>query len=155
MEKKWRERFQYYLFAEWLCWVQIIGSLWLIKEYWFFFSSLLRTFRGCRRRRWDIWYWMAWQHHRGPRRSTKKKTKTDPWVQCGSIKKTKAMQLEANSPIPVIVTACLVYNIKELWIMYLKSGKDSLLQASVDSPSSWQRSDHQVSSLEPCLINNW
>lgn len=28
--------------------------------------------------------------------------------------KPKAMQLEAKSPIPVILTACLVYNIKEL-----------------------------------------
>lgn len=32
-------------------------------------------------------------------------------------------------------------------------GPDSLLQASVDSPSSWQRSDHRVSSLGSCSIS--
>lgn len=32
-------------------------------------------------------------------------------------------------------------------------GPDLLLQASEGSPSSWQRSDRQVSSLEPCSTN--
>lgn len=39
------------------------------------------------------------------------------------------------------------------WRVSLVRGPDSLLQASVGSPSSWQRSNHRVSSLEPCLIS--
>lgn len=46
---------------------------------------------------------------------------------------------------------CLIMNLPDF---AFDLGRDLLLQASVDSPSSWQRSDHQVSNLEPCLMNN-
>lgn len=94
---KRREIFQCYLVVRWVQQVLINSSLWLIKNKTCDFPSLLRTFRGCRRRRWDIWYWMALQHRQGPRRSTRKMTKAHPSVQCRSTKqKNKKKQHTAK-----------------------------------------------------------